>query len=261
MLANSLSRSFAQLVSGIKVYIEGWHWLRSHPKYLLMLFVPLLVGLIVLATVMGAVWYNFHNIITAVLFDKPETLILIPLYYLLYALLAVITFILSFVPPLLATCVIASPLYEFVSCAVERDLTGKIVETSWRESLKLMLEELKKVSFIGALMLLVFVIPGLNVLTLFVPAFLLGWEFSDYPLARRGWSFRKRLRFSMKKFWLISGLGFWLMIPFLQFVLAPIAVVGGTIASIRALENDSDVVVDSDEQMTGADNGETTKPK
>ena len=235
-MLDSLRKPFTQLAVGIKIYSEGWRWLRSHPRYMLMLFVPLMVGLLALAVMLGWIWHNFDSLITAVLFDKPESLVYVPLWFLLYALLAVVMFVLSFVPPLLLTSVVSAPLYEHVSCAVERDLTGKIIEAPWHRALALMFEELKKVVFIMIFMLIASIIPGLNVLALLAPAFLLGWEFCDYPLARRGWTFRQRLKFSMSNFWTISGFGLWLIIPFMQFILAPIAVVGGTIASIRILD-------------------------
>ncbi|MDE3269720.1 MAG: EI24 domain-containing protein [Pseudomonadota bacterium] len=226
---------FRQTVAGMKVYHEGWRWLRAHPLYLILLFLPSLLGLLALALILGWVWHKFDYLVTTILFDKPESLIYRPIYYLLYALLSVVMFVMSFIPPLLVTTIISAPLYEHVSCAVERSLTGNLVEAPWYKALGLMLEELKKVLFITVFMVIAMLIPGLNVLALLAPAFLLGWEFCDYPLARRGWTFRQRLRFSMRNFWTISGFGLWLIIPFMQFILAPIAVVGGTIASIRIL--------------------------
>ena len=247
-MLKSLQQSYVRLVAGVKVYHEGWRWLRNHPRHLALLFVPLILGLVVLAMMLGLLWHNFDYLITSILFDKPSSLVYLPLYYLLYALLAVVMFVLSFVPPLLLTSIISAPLYEYVSCAVERDITGEIVEAPWHKALALIFEELKKVAFIAVFMLIALVIPGLNVLALLAPAFLLGWEFCDYPLARRGWTFRQRLQFSMRNFWTISGFGLWLIIPFMQFILAPIAVVGGTIASIRILNEQQEIENGKDDE-------------
>ena len=225
----------AALSGGFKLYIEGLRWLKCHPRYLFVLFLPSLFGFLSLLFMLGLFFGNFSTIMDIAMFDRPDSLLLIPLYYVLYALVAVILFLLSFVPPLLVSSLLAAPLYEVVSCAVERTQLGKVVEISWRQALLMILEEAKKVGFILGTTLLAVVIPGLNILALFIPAFLLGWDFCDYPLARRGWSFKRRLRFTFKHFWRVTGFGLWLIVPALQFILAPLAVAGGTLLTIGAL--------------------------
>ena len=235
-----MNNSPAAVFSGIKVYLEGVRWLRQHPRYFFVLFVPALLGLLSFIVILGLFFGNFFAIMDGIMFARPDMWLLVPLYWVLYALLAVVLFLLSFVPPLLVSSVLASPFYEIVSCAVERERRGKVVEISWRQALMIMVEETKKVGFILAVTLLALLIPGLNVLALFIPAFLLGWDFCDYPLARRGWSFKQRLRFIFKNFWRVTGLGLWLIIPALQFILAPLAVAGGTLLTIRALDDAGD---------------------
>ena len=235
----ALNNSPKMVFSGIKTYLEGVRWLRQHPRYMFVLSVPTLLGLLSLIFILGLFFGNFFTIMDGIMFARPDMWLLVPLYWVLYALLAVVLFLLSFVPPLLVSSVLAAPLYEIVSCAVERDRLGTVVEISWRQSLLMVVEEAKKVSFILLLTLLAMLIPGLNVLALFIPAFLLGWDFCDYPLARRGWSFKRRLRFTFNNFWQVTGLGLWLIIPALQFILAPLAVAGGTLLTISAL-NDAD---------------------
>ena len=236
-----LDNPLTAVFSGIKMYTAGLRWLQRHPRYIFILCLPSLFGLLSLLFILGLFFSNFFQIMDGIMFARPETWIFIPLYYLLYALLAIILFLLSFIPPLLVSNVLAAPFYEIVSCAVEREQTGKVAEISWSRALRMVIEETKKVAFILVLTLLAVVIPGLNVLALFIPAFLLGWDFCDYPLARRGWSFKRRLRFTFKNFWPVTGLGLWLIVPALQFVLAPLAVAGGTLltlGTLNAADND-----------------------
>ena len=235
-----MSNSPTAIFSGIKIYLEGVRWLRQHPRYLFVLLVPALLGLLSLIFILGLFFGNFFAIMDGIMFARPDMWLLVPLYWVLYALLAVVLFLLSFVPPLLVSSVLSSPFYEIVSCAVERERLGKVVEISWRQALMMIIEETKKVGFILAITLLAMLIPGLNVLALFIPAFLLGWDFCDYPLARRGWSFKRRLRFTFKNFWRVTGLGLWLIVPALQFILAPLAVAGGTLLTISALDDAGD---------------------
>ena len=76
----------------------------------------------------------------------------------------------------------------------------------------------------------------MNIVAIFLTAFLLGWDFYDYPSARRGLPFKKRRQLATKDFWSIMGLGLWLTIPLVQMALYPFAVVGGTLLSLERLE-------------------------
>ena len=67
-------------------------------------------------------------------------------------------------------------------------------------------------------------------------AFILGWEMYDYPLARKGWGFKRRLIFVVKNASSVIGLGSWLLIPGLQIVTMPVAVVGGTMLALKDLK-------------------------
>lgn len=162
---------------------------------------------------------------------------MLTLYYVGKALLYVSFLILSFVSMILLINVVSSPIYEIVSVAVEKDFTGgPVEEPSLLESMKLMGTELKKVSFIMAVSLVLFIIPGVNLLATLVTAFLVGWDFYDYPTARRGWSFSRRLKFVAKDLLPVTAFGLWLMIPFVQFFMMPLAVAGGTLLNLESLQ-------------------------
>ncbi|MDD9952670.1 MAG: hypothetical protein OXT67_14010, partial [Zetaproteobacteria bacterium] len=78
-------------------------------------------------------------------------------------------------------------------------------------------------------------VPGLNVLSPLIAAFGAGWDLYDLVLARRGWSFRKRLGFVTQHSGHVLGLGLWMLIPFMQIIIAPLAVAGATVLASRDL--------------------------
>ena len=118
------------------------------------------------------------TIIGWILFDKPEAWWGVALYYISKVLVYLGALLLGIVICFLFASVASSPIYEFVSLAVEKDVTGKpSPELSLLGSLKLMGEELKKALFIVSISLILLVIPGLNVLSIFVTAFLVAGTF------------------------------------------------------------------------------------
>ncbi len=154
------------------------------------------------------------------------------IYYFCKGLLYFAALVMSLLFSLLLTNIIAAPIYEVVSSAVERDVYGSVEEISFWRSLALIPEELKKVLLIVICSLGLFLIPGLNVLSIFATAFLVAWDLYDYPMARRGWALRTRLAYVFKDFWRVLGFGLWLIIPLTQFVFVPLAVVGGTLMNL-----------------------------
>lgn len=223
---------------GFRTYLQGVGWLRSHPKYLAMVFVPGFLGLLLFIVAWNSFFRFEDDILNWVLFSKPESFWGIALYYVSMFFVYLSALLLGIVTCILLSSVIASPIYEYVSMAVETDLTGKPApELSFLGSLKLMGEELKKVIFILFISVVMLFIPGLNVLSIIVTAIMVGWDFYDYPLARRGWSFQQRFQFLKKDLFAVMGLGFWMVIPFVQLFMMPLAVAGGTILSVTALKN------------------------
>jgi len=225
-------------VHGFKTYLAGVRWLKANPRYLLMLLVPGMLGVVFLAIGVGWFAANDERILSWVLFSKPEdSWLMLVVYYLCKVLLYFATIIFVFVASFLFMNIIASPIYEWISIAVEREVTGEdIPNQSLKESVYVMFVELKKVALILSISLVLLLIPGLNLFSTLVAAFLIGWDFFDYPLARRGWSLRRRMEFVSKEFFTVFGFGLWLVIPIVQIVLVPLAVAGGTMLNLEALQ-------------------------
>ncbi len=223
---------------GIRAYVRGVRWLRSHPQYFVVLLLPFVVAAV------GLYWgwqlfVDYQEALFAwMLPAKPESgWWQLALYYTGQFFLYLAFTVLSLVGSMLIASVVASPIYEWVSVAVERDFTGgHAIELDIWESLKLVVEELKKALFIMTVSLVLLFVPVVNVFGTLITAFLVGWNFYDYPLARRGWSFRRRLWFVTRDFWAVMGLGLWLIIPLLQLFFIPLAIVGGTILNLESMQ-------------------------
>ncbi len=228
-----MTQAFPGVVRGFWMFVKGLKWLKQHPFCLLYLFMPSLLGLACMLG-MGALFLEYRtDIVKALLFEPGSSWLWLALYFLCKGLLYLGALVLSLIFGLLLTNILAAPLYELVSVAVEKDVYGTAPSVSVWQAIRLIPEELKKALLILVCSVAVFLIPGLNVLGLLVTAFLLGWDVYDYPMARRGWSLRMRLACVIKDFWAILGLGLWLVVPLLHFVFIPIAVVGGTLLNLE----------------------------
>jgi len=225
-----------ELARGSRLYWLGVKWLRHHPFWIFLLFIPTLLGLGLMAGSFLLFWEYQTEIMRGLLFEPGEGWLWVLLYYICKGFLFLAALGLSLLFGLLTTNVLAAPLYEQLSCVVEREKRGLVTEISFWQSLKHIPEELKKVLLIMLISLLVFMVPGLNLLGIFVTASLVGWDYYDYPMARRGWSLRQRLKEARQDYFAILGFGLWLMIPFAHFILMPMAVAGGTLMALERID-------------------------
>jgi len=222
---------------GFHVFVRGFRWLRAHPKYLTLLFIPMLLGFVGLILGMQTFMSYDKVILGWILFAEPTVWYLQILYWVSYVILYLAAIVTTLLGAMLMTNVIAAPFYEIVSVAIEKDMRGTAgEELGLMGNIKIMLVELKKVAFILLINVLFLFVPFINIIAILVTAFLVGWDFFDYPVARRDWTFGNRLSFVLKHFWSVTGLGLWLIVPVLNFVLMPLAVAGGTILNLEALE-------------------------
>lgn len=229
--------SLGAFLEGVKTFPEGVFWLLRHPRYLFLLFLPTAIGLTLFSFGSGWVVDNQALLMDKLYIDKPVELWWQALYYigLVFVYLGIaISLVLAF---FLVTNIIAAPIYDIVSGAVEKKVApGDFEEISLWRSLLLIGEEVKKALFIMAITLGLLVVPVVNVLAFPVAAFFLAWDFFDYPLARRGFSFRQRLDYASRHAFKLIGFGIWLSIPIVQFFIMPLAVAGGAMMGMRAIQ-------------------------
>jgi uncharacterized protein involved in cysteine biosynthesis len=229
----------ADLVRGFKTYIRGIGWLRDHPRYFGLLAVPWIVGLLWLAVSVTLLIVYASQWTTTLMFARPTDWPMLGLYYLSKAMLMLSALILALVGAALCVSVLAAPVYERISAAIEAERSGKVVAISGlRGNLRLLWLEGKKVALILVLSILLLLIPGLNVVSGLVAAFLAAWDLFDYPLARRGWPLRVRLQLARREVWALMGFSLWLAIPFAQILTLPLAVAGATLLNLDALARD-----------------------
>lgn len=223
--------------AGLRSFPRGVRWLVDHPFWCFVLLIPVIVSCMLLFLGLGLFMTYADEVHAWILFTKPDSMLLQPLYWVAKLFLYIIVIIVGLLAFMLSINILAAPIYEFLSVAVEKDLLGvdKVEEIGLWASLLLVKEELKKAIFIAAVTFGLLLIPGVNLLSPFLAAFFIGWDFYDYPLARRGWSFKRRLGFVFSHFWSVMGFGLWLVIPGLQLLFMPLAVTGGTMLAIRDL--------------------------
>lgn len=227
---------------GLTAYVRGVRWLRDHPRYLVYLAIPGVMGLIFLIGAGVAFVTHAPGLMNWILFAQPD--VTDPywrsvVYNVCYVLLYVAAIVLTLLSSFLLMNVVASPIYEVVSVAIERQVTGcEPAALGYLGNLRVIRTELGKMLLIVFASIILLFIPGLNVLSSLTAAFLIGWDFFDYPVARRGWSLRRRLRLVAGEFWAVFGLGLWLLIPIVQIVMLPLAVAGGTLLNLETLERE-----------------------
>ena len=235
-----MQNPITEVSHGFYCFIKGMRWLLKHPSSLLIVFIPMILGIGCLAAGVSLFFTYDDLIIDWLLFEKPEGFWGVSLYYVCLALLYVSSLIATLLVSVLLVNIVASPFYDIVSMRVEEDISGrKPPEISIWESIKLMGEELKKVLAIATISLALLIIPGINFVGIVLAAGLVAWDFYDYPFARRGLSFRNRFGYLFKDIWSILGMGVWFMIPFVQFLIMPLAVAGGTMLAVRRITQDN----------------------
>ena len=153
---------------------------------------------------------------------------------------------------------IAAPFSGVLAAAVERDLTGRSPHTGaggWRTFLKdlgaTLVSEVRKFAYVAIRSLpplLLFLIPGINVVAPFVwmalGAWMLAVTYVDYPMANHGIGFDElRARLGDRR---LLSLGFGgavmaaLAVPVLNFLVIPCAVAGATAMWVEQFEGDGD---------------------
>lgn len=195
----------------------------------------MVLGGLIAASLLGLFFANSESWIGHFIFERPESFLGLAGYWLAYGSaylgLGFICLLLGFVFPL----IVASPFYDYVSMKVEESVTGKkAAEMGFVRSILLMGEELKKVLFVLFCSIIALFIPLLNIV---VPVWMMSWEFYDYPLVRRGLSFRERLNRVGTDFFEVLGFSVWFLIPFVQVLLIPLAVAGASLLAVESIEN------------------------
>jgi CysZ protein len=169
------------------------------------------------------------------------------LYYAAFVLLAAAMIVLFFFLFAGLAVAVAGPFNEAISARTEAAALGRapVDSTSFsgmiKETVRSVTHGLKILLLYGVLLLagcLLFLVPAFGPLlfagfSLLLSAYMAAYQFMDYPMARRGFTFNEKIVFL--KSGLIPSLGFGLgvlllcSVPLVNVLLLPGAVVGGTL--------------------------------
>jgi CysZ protein len=178
----------------------------------------------------------------------------------LYPLLLIVSYFLT----LMLAGIVASPFNEVLSERAEHRMMGEVVpsEEGWKALVvggakgvaQAAATGIPRVILVGLLSL----IPGVGpIIGAIVASYFIALEYTDYAFERRKYGFRQKLRTVWKHRRMAMGFGLGmdllLIIPFVNFLAIPIAVVGGTAVAIaldereageQESENDGGVTLD-----------------
>ena len=226
-------------------------------KYVL---VPFLVNLLIFSL---AVYFglDFFNDFVVRQIPQGEAWYWGLVYYFLWLVALAVTAVLVFFCFTVVGNLISSPFNDLLSERTEELLSGTRNEERfslglfWKDSLRTLGTEAKKMSLFVIVMLLILplnLIPGFgnalySLLALLLTLFFLAFEYLGYVMARKRLSFREQRRYVLGRTPLMLGFGTGVLailaIPFLQFICIPAGVVGATrlwfdLSGTEAMEKD-----------------------
>ncbi len=214
---------------------KGFSFLKKRPKYLSLLIFPLIISFLVY----GVAIYMFTvhgTAIMAYVFPKPETWILLMLWYATLVLAYIVVLAIMSFTFMTISNIISCPFYDLVSAKLEREYLPKNktahlpLRKQFLNSLILVKEELKKAIFVALIPILLVCIPGWGVFpATVVGAVFIAWEYVDFSVIRHRTLFKDRLKIAWNNIFYLFGFGSLLMIPILNLFLFPFAIVGATL--------------------------------
>jgi CysZ protein len=233
---------------GASYFFMGLRWL-PRPRLRRFVVIPLLVNTLLFST---AIWWGagqFEALMTWLLSFLPNWEWLDWLRWLLWPLFAITVLVLSFYTFTLAANLLASPfnglLSERVETMVRPDAKSTESGNIWKEIALAPMAEIKKIVYfllwVSVLFLLLwglaFLVPPISVAAPFIwggfSAWMLALQYTDYPMGNHGIRFREQRRLLKRKRLMVLGFGsavlLLTMIPVVNFVAMPAAVIGATL--------------------------------
>ncbi len=239
--------NFSDFSAGARCAFSGLG-LLAHRRLRAFVVVPLLINTLLFG--LGLWWavVSFDNLIAWLTDQIPGWLGW--LVWLLWPLFALTALLLVFFTFTFVANIIGAPFNGLLAERAEAVLTGKLTGSSnlslWREIISAPVEELRKLVYFLLLVvpvLLLFLVPVVQALVPLVwiglGAWVLALEYLDYPLGNRGIRFRDQRRLLAAHRWRMLGFGAgtlaMTLVPGLNFVAMPAAVIGATALCVRDL--------------------------
>lgn len=221
-------------VLAIGYFFRGLKLLGS-PQLRAFLIIPVLINLVLYSVMLTLGYFYVGGLIEQFIPGWLQWLnwILWPLFFISFFIAGFFTF------TVLAN-LIAAPFYGKLAAKTLAIVTGETGAGEEQSLTKVMLAEVRRVGYLAARalpLLLLFIIPGINVIAPFLWALFGAWgmalEYMAYPLENEGILFpeqkqlAKDMRLGALSFGGITMVG--LTLPLLNIVVAPAAVIGATI--------------------------------
>ncbi|HHM05352.1 MAG TPA: sulfate transporter CysZ [Gammaproteobacteria bacterium] len=230
----------SQTLAGARCLLHGFSLLNK-PGLRRYVAVPLVVNMVLFTALIAVGLSQFDALIQQLLPNWLDWL-----DWLLWPLFALTLLVVAFYTFTLVANLIAAPFNSQLAAAVERYLgdAPPSGEGGWQRALKDLIpglwQEMKKFFILAAWalpLLILFLIPGLNVIApfawLLLSAWLLAFEYSDYPLGNHGLNFPDQRTLLRQNRFAALGFGgmclFLTSIPVVNFFVMPAAVAGATV--------------------------------
>ncbi|HAJ92133.1 MAG TPA: sulfate transporter CysZ [Gammaproteobacteria bacterium] len=238
--------------TGMHYLLEGLRLIRQ-PGLRRYVAMPLLISTLVFSGAIFGLSHWLELLINMLLGYLPSWLDW--LRYLLWPLFAVAGVLIIFYTFSVITNMIAAPFNGMLAEAVEKHLTGQLVETGgWQALVKdiipSIVSELRKLVYfiLRAIPLgILFLIPGINLAAPFIWALFSAWmlviEYIDYPMANHLLHFSQQRKLLRQRRVLAYGFGgsslLMTMIPFVNFLAMPVSVAGATAMWVGELKDNA----------------------
>ncbi len=225
---------------GFKFFIRALKLISQDREIKYLSLAPVFIFiLILLVGLVGGVFYidDLMNIFLADQMMQMNSSIRILIYVLGFLLFGFFYYVIAFV----ATSLVSIPFCSKISDKVIQNHTQlKIESTTLKEDIvsffKMLKAGLVKALFLVAIGIMLFIcsfIPVLAPLAFFTSIFILAFDSTDFVFERFNYGFRQRIAFLKKNLFAYLGLTLGLclvvVIPFVQFLVLPLAVCGSTL--------------------------------
>lgn len=207
--------------------------------------IPAIINFFMFIAITGTLLWNADWFM---FFDEPSKgawtyWILIALWWIYKVILYPLLLIVSYFLTLMLAGIVASPFNEVLSERAEHRMMGETIsaEEGWRAMVVGGMKGVAQAAATGIprviLVGLLSLIPGIGpIIGAIVASYFIALEYTDYAFERRKYGFRQKLRTVWKHRKMAMGFGLGmdllLIIPFVNFLAIPIAVVGGTAVAI-----------------------------
>lgn len=238
---------------GIKLPLKAVRFIAAHPKMWPWMIIPALINIVLFVITAAALVMNAPELL-GWLWAQPEATWLKVVWYAVLGVVLLASVVLSYFAVLMAAGVVASPFNDQLSVITERELCGTVANARDGESLvrgilrSIAISLITLVAYLACIVPLLFLhlIPGLGsllntVLGTAVSAVFLSFEYSDAALDRQGFALREKIGRVRAQIDLAGGFGvgsaLLMLIPVVNLLVMPVAVVGGTMLGIELRED------------------------